>query len=409
MTARDRSPRAGAGGPPKPDADDPRDAGGAIRTQIERSVERVFRDHVDAVTHATVERGEWPHRLWRTVEDAGFAAATARAAHAGIAAGWADAWPILFGLGYWQVPLPLAETMIGAMLLSLAGEAPPPGPIALVEQGLDARFETGGSPAQPTVSGHAHRVPWARHCKVALVSLPATRELLLIELGQREGVHLIPGTNLAGEPRDGIALDDARVARRVVAGPGGLDAPVLQLGALARSAAIAGALESALEQSVRYASERIQFGRPIGAFQAIQHALAVLAAEAVAARTAALVAAASAPSIDAGDPARAAFDIAVAKLRCGEAATRGAPIAHQVHGAIGFTREHPLHRATCRLWAWRAEHGSEAQWAVRLGQAAIDAGSRGFWPALTRGRFDPDTDPFTPAADLAPTLTRRSG
>jgi len=381
MTAHDRSPRRDAGGAQGND--------GAIRAQIERSVERVFCDHVDAATYEAVERGEWPQRLWRAVEDAGFAAATARAAHAGIEAGWADAWPILRGLGHSQVPLPLAETMIAAMLLSMAGEEPPPGPIALVEQGLDARFETAVAAAQPMLSGRAHRVPWARHCGWALVSLPATRELLLVELGQREGVSVIPGTNLAGEPRDELAFTDARVARRVVATPDGLDAPVLQLGAFARSAAIAGALESALEQSVRYASERIQFGRPIGAFQAIQHALAVLAAEAVAARTAALVAAGSAPSIGGGDPARAAFDIAVAKLRCSEAATRGAPIAHQVHGAIGFTREHPLHRATCRLWAWRAEHGSDAQWAERLGQAAIGAGSRGFWPALTQGRFEP--------------------
>ncbi|MCZ2097175.1 MAG: acyl-CoA/acyl-ACP dehydrogenase, partial [Anaerolineae bacterium] len=158
-------------------------------------------------------------------------------------------------------------------------------------------------------------------------------------------------------------------------------------GAFARSAAIAGALESALVQSVRYAGERIQFGRPIGVFQAVQHSLAILASETVAARTAALVAAGSVPSVAAGDPSRAAFDVAVAKMRCGEAASRGAPIAHQVHGAIGFTREHPLHRATCRLWAWRAEHGSDAQWAGWLGRAAIGAGSKGFWAGLTRRQF----------------------
>ena len=217
--------------------------------------------------------------------------------------------------------------------------------------------------------------------------MPEPDALCLVELAQPGAVRVSPGTNLAGEPRDQIAFSDARVALRIDDPLPGLDEPVRHLGALARSAAIAGALESALEQSVRYANERIQFGRPIAAFQAIQHSLAILAAETVAARTSALVAAASAPSIAAGDTGRAGFDIAVAKLRCSEAATRGAPIAHQVHGAIGFTREHPLHRATCRLWAWRAEHGSDAQWAERLGGAAIAAGSRALWPALTRGRF----------------------
>jgi len=379
MTTADRSPRPGTG--EQPGADD------AIRAQIERSVERVFGDHADAAAHAAVERGNWPQQLWQAATQAGFAAATSRSSHGGIEAGWADAWPILFGLGYWQVPLPLAETMIGAMLLSIAGEEPPADAITLIEHGNDAQLTLGGTAQRPTLAGQAHRVPWARHCRWALASIPATHELLLVDLRQDERVHLKPGANLAGEPRDNIAFDEARIALRFEQPLAGLGAPLRQLGAFARSAAIAGALESALAQSVRYAGERIQFGRPIGRFQAIQHSLAILASEAVAARTAALVAASSMPSVAAGDPSRAAFDVAVAKLRCSEAATRGAPIAHQVHGAIGFTREHPLHRATCRLWAWRAEHGSDAQWAGWLGRAAIGAGSQGFWPGLTRRRF----------------------
>ncbi|MCO5106287.1 MAG: acyl-CoA/acyl-ACP dehydrogenase [Burkholderiaceae bacterium] len=360
----------------------------ATRAQIERSVERLFGENVDAAAHAAAERGEWPGRLWQSVVDAGLCAAPTRAAHAGIETSWADAWPILRGLGYWQVPLPLAETMIGAMLLSKAGLEPPPGAITLVEAGTDARLAVGGAPEHPTLAGHADRVPWARHCRWALVSTPGSDALFLVELAQPGNVRVSAGTNLAGEPRDQVAFSDARVALCIDDPLPGLDEPIRHLGALARSAAIAGALESALEQSVRYANERIQFGRPIAAFQAIQHSLAILAAETVAARTSALVAAASAPSIAAGDASRAGFDIAVAKLRCSEAATRGAPIAHQVHGAIGFTREHPLHRATCRLWAWRAEHGSDAQWAERLGGAAIAAGSRDLWPALTRRKFD---------------------
>ena len=360
----------------------------ATCAQVERSVERLFGEIVDADAHATAERGEWPARLWTAVVDAGYCTAPARVAHAGIEASWADAWPILRGIGYWQVPLPLAETMIGAMLLSKAGVEPPPGAITLVGQGPDTRLAVGGPAERPTLAGQADRVPWARHCRWALVSTPEPDALCLVELAQPGSVRVTAETNLAGEPCDQVTFSDARVALRIDDPLPGLEEPVRHLGALARSAAIAGALESVLEQSVRYANERIQFGRPIAAFQAIQHSLAILAAETVAARTSALVAAASAPSIAAGDASRAGFDIAVAKLRCSEAATRGAPIAHQVHGAIGFTREHPLHRATCRLWAWRAEHGSDAQWAARLGGAAIAAGSQALWPALTQRRFD---------------------
>ncbi len=90
---------------------------------------------------------------------------------------------------------------------------------------------------------------------------------------------------------------------------------------------------------------------------------------------------------DADGPS-ARFSAAVAKVRAGEAATRATGIAHQVHGAIGFTQEHALHFATRRLWAWRAQFGSDAWWAAELGRSAIAAGGSGFWTALTQRRFD---------------------
>jgi acyl-CoA dehydrogenase len=157
---------------------------------------------------------------------------------------------------------------------------------------------------------------------------------------------------------------------------------------------LVGALESALEQAVAYAGERVQFGKPIGKNQAIQQQLALMAGDVAAARVAALVAAADAPggepahnSTAAAQCAATRFSTAVAKVRAGEAATRGAAIAHQVHGAIGFTHEHALHFATRRLWAWREEFGTDAQWAAELGRAAITARAAGFWPAMTRKQF----------------------
>ena len=60
-----------------------------------------------------------------------------------------------------------------------------------------------------------------------------------------------------------------------------------------------------------------------------------------------------------------------------------AAIAHQVHGAIGFTQEHSLHHLTRRLWSWRDEFGNDAEWSRRLGHAAIAAGADGLWPMIT--------------------------
>ena len=80
---------------------------------------------------------------------------------------------------------------------------------------------------------------------------------------------------------------------------------------------------------------------------------------------------------------QAEFSAAVAKVTASDAVKTGASIAHQVHGAIGFTYEYPLNFATRRLWAWRAEAGGSTEWAERLGQAFINAGAEHFWSHLT--------------------------
>jgi acyl-CoA dehydrogenase len=126
----------------------------------------------------------------------------------------------------------------------------------------------------------------------------------------------------------------------------------------------------------------VQFGRPIGKFQAVQQQLALAAAE-VAAAGAAASAAASTAERDGFTAASTAFAVAAAKARAGEAAGEVARIAHQVHGAIGFTREHDLRLLTARLWAWRDEDGNEAHWQAELGATVLAAGADALWPMVT--------------------------
>jgi acyl-CoA dehydrogenase len=142
--------------------------------------------------------------------------------------------------------------------------------------------------------------------------------------------------------------------------------------ALVRSAQMVGALEAVLPMSVQYARDRRQFGQPIASFQAVRHLLARLAGEVLA--------------------AQAAFDlvyretpeaIGAAKIRIGEAATKAAQIAHQVHGALGFTEEHSLALFTRRLWRWREDGGNEAWWAEWTGRRLVERGGDGVWPLLT--------------------------
>jgi len=150
----------------------------------------------------------------------------------------------------------------------------------------------------------------------------------------------------------------------------------LHVRAAARAAQIAGALESALDLSVRYTRERKQFGRPLAAFQAIQQQLAVLAEETCAAS---MAAAAAFKALDRGD---AAFECACAKLRANQAAAAGASIAHQVHGAMGFTQEYALQKFTRRLWLWRGEFGNDRHWADAVGAHIAARGPDNFWSDL---------------------------
>ena len=357
---------------------------------IDDSVARLFGEQVDTAMRQRTEAGLLDAGLWRRVTDSGLPLLLASEAAGGFAQSWSAAYPVLRGLGYWQVPLPLAETMLAALLASQAGFELDAEPLTLIEQGQGNQLALTGSAGAPSLSGVAHAVPWARHARAALVSL-ADGRLALLDLQQNPGVTLQPRNNHAGLPSDTLRLDHARL-RAVAPNPLALARPVWTLGALARSAMMVGALEAALAHAVRYAGDRVQFGKPIGKNQAIQQNLALMAGDVAAARVAALVAAADAPDAglsDTGAPDCSAtlFSTAVAKVRCGEAASRGTAIAHQVFGAIGFTHEHPLHFATRRLWAWREEFGSDADWAAELGRAAIQSRASGFWPALTRKQF----------------------
>jgi acyl-CoA dehydrogenase len=188
-----------------------------------------------------------------------------------------------------------------------------------------------------------------------------------------------PRDNLAGEPRDAVVFDGVAPGASAAA-PAGLGDRLRAMGAVARACQMAGALRAILQRSVAYAGERVAFDKPIGKFQVIQHALARLAGE----TAVALAASGSAADTLASDSDAEAIllEVASAKIRVGEAAAAGAAIAHQVHGAIGFSTEHPLHLFTRRLWAWRDDFGSETAWAVQLGAHVARRGADALWPMV---------------------------
>lgn len=318
------------------------------------------------------EEGKWPADLWGALEEAGLPLTWVSDELGGAGAEVSDGFAVLKVAGSFAVPVPLAETLMAGMLLAKAGMNVPQGPMSV------APVQPGGTIALQgdALKGTARFVPFARNAQHLVVL--ADDALCLVSAGDCAMSH---GASLAGEPRDDVSFDGVRPVDRASAG--GVDADFIQqLGATVRSVQMAGALQRILDQSVEYAMERVQFGRPIGKFQAVQHNLAELAGEVAAAGAAADAAAEVVSNWDL-DAERRTAEVATAKVRVGEAAGKGAAIAHQAHGAMGFTYEHSLHHSTRRLWSWRDEFGNEAVWAARLGRLVAARGADNLWPFIT--------------------------
>ena len=335
---------------------------------------RIFRDLCEPATINDAEKGVWPQALWDALEESGLPLAWVPDDLGGAGAGMVDGFAVLRVAGRFAVPVPLAETLMAGWLLARAGISVPRGPMTTAPVHADGHLALG---ADGKLTGRARRVPFARHAGHIAV-LAHRGDEPAVALVAAAGLPISQSTSLSGEPRDDVSFHGTVP---MTMRPVDLDQDLMvTFGAAVRLQQMVGALEKILEQSVQHALDRSQFGRPIAKFQAVQHNLATLAGE-VAAASAAADAAAEACS----GPKIGIAEVAIAKVRGGEAAGTGAAIAHQVHGAMGFTYEHSLHHATRRLWAWREEFGNETVWAQRLGRMVAAHGADQLWPFITQG------------------------
>lgn len=187
----------------------------------------------------------------------------------------------------------------------------------------------------------------------------------------------VRAAGFAGLHASGLSHADIAAVFTEAARAGLGDDAVAALGppdALNRAALIAGALDAALALTVDHVNARVQFGKALARQQAVQQALAGFACDA------ALVAAAvqaAAAALDAGLDGR--FECLSAKLVANRCVPRGTSVAHQLHGAIGFTADHPLHRRTVALNRWRREGGVDTELEAALG--ALAAGD--LWGMIT--------------------------
>jgi acyl-CoA dehydrogenase len=332
----------------------------------------------------TAER-RWDAGLWAALADSGLTGVGLPEEAGGSGGELADAVAIVRTLAAGAAAVPAAEQLLVAGPALVATDLDLPSPeqpltFTIADAVTVHPVDNGDGPGRFTLTGTATDVAWAGVAShvVVLAPAPAGIQGALLALLDASGLAATDAFNLAGEPRGSLVLDQAPAS-------GALLTPAQAAGlraryALARAVQLTAALETVLAWTVQYAGERQQFGRPLGKFQAIQMELAEMAGEvtAVTALTDAAVHSLERGSADFGLAA------AAAKVRAGAAVEVVARLAHQVHGAIGFTQEHKLHHLTRRLWSWRDEAGSELTWAPVLAAGLLADGGDGLWPALTR-------------------------
>jgi acyl-CoA dehydrogenase len=340
-------------------------------TMLADAATRLFGEHLDEAAVRRAAKGEWLGGAWAAIEAMGLPLALLPEDRGGFGIDPADALALVRLAGFHAAPLPIGETMLANRVLAAAGLPLVEGGAAIVPAGAGLTLAKAGGGWH--LSGTAPRVPWSGTIGTLLVETAGKGGRHVVRLPAGEWRTITTGANLAGHPRDTIAIDAA------VEHVAPFDRDLLLGSAALRTILIAGALDRVLELTAEHVDGRVQFGRALAKFQAVQHECAQIAGEVAAAGAAADIAIAGL-----GRPADAArLAIASAKLRAGEAVGVAVGLAHQLHGAIGFTAEHRLHLFTTALWSWREEYGGHAHWTRIVGEQALAAGPDGFWPLVT--------------------------
>jgi acyl-CoA dehydrogenase len=306
---------------------------------------------------ANIARGEDETSLPQQAEELGFNLLLLPEEAGGIGGSWEDLFFICQALGRHAVAYPLAEEILIRAIRHHAGYA---GPVELTtlafslgqiddqsNRGVTGAFDTLGAVAEESVllCGIAGQVHFLQ------VSQGKTEQWRSIDNGERARV----------------IFHESRPMHSCLAHSGEINDCL----ALIRAGQMAGAMEAALVRTIEYVKDRNQFGRKLSEFQAVQQQLSVAAEEV------AVVACAAHAAAVAADGGKWGFPQAAAKLRANLGVDRLTPIVHQLHGAIGITREYPLHRSTQRLWQWRSDAGNDRYWSKMIGHRVVAGGHGG--------------------------------
>jgi hypothetical protein len=287
---------------------------------------------------------------------------------------WSQAGAILAASARSASALPIAENVIASYFLHAASLPLPSARLTVCDPAQSALVLV-----EDQIEGTANLVPYAAVSSHALAVAEHASGPVLVCFELR-GVEAVPGENLAFEPRDALCVSKTAATRVMDDG-----APISKLtliGSLATANQLTAWSEAVLDSSIEHARTRRQFGRPIAEFQAVRHALAVLAECIALARCAV---AWGEDAVDRGEGLmnrRTLRAIARAHIESRVAARAAIHHGHAVHAALGFSFEHSLHRFTTRLMSYRAEFEAPLGFAHWLGSDILSRGPDALWNDL---------------------------
>lgn len=314
------------------------------------------------------ESGTFAANLWQVLTETGLTAAGIGVEAGGAGGDLEDSLLVIREAAKFAAPVPLAEHFIAGLLLSEQGQSIDSGPVTIASGKFSITDDL-------SLTGTANDVAFARWCTQVVLVAQGSDGLKLCRLPVSD-FEIVQKNSVAGEPRDVITVNTKVAAESAFSVDSQTPERMRLMGAALRALMMSGALESVLEMTVQYSTERLQFGRPISKFQAIQQQMAVLAGEVAACQMAS-------HSIVDSFSTLGELDIAIGKARIGEAVSVCADIAHQVHGAMGYTLEHSLNHRTRRLWCWREEYGNEREWQKIVGHYFAAQGADKLWGSMT--------------------------
>jgi alkylation response protein AidB-like acyl-CoA dehydrogenase len=334
-----------------------------------------------ATVRAGYETPTFDRALWDGLVDLGVVGLLAVEELGGAGMGMVDAAVVLEELGRAVCVAPYAASAIGAVSLadaellpSLAGGSAI-GTVAVFEAGTRYRWGAPATRATPAddggwrLDGGKVHVADATAAHVALVSALDHNEQLGVFATSEFSAETSPSVD--GSQRVGRITLAGSTARRVELGSGAEVAIARTLDRLGVAAVVdgVGAAQRALELSVEYAKERVQFDKPIGAFQAVQHLCADMLRTVELGRAAGYYAC---WALDDADPAEAHRASTLARAFAADAFPQVGATAIQVFGGVGFTWEHDIHLYYKRLLSVASALGTASDHLEELATLAID-------------------------------------